>query len=223
MFAPMRKFALSFSALFLTATCLFAQSKHQYVDLGLSVKWATCNIGADKPEDHGDYFSWGETENKRLNNWDTYKFSEGFKHTITKYCSNSQYVWHELADSLSALELDDDVAHKKWGGNWRIPTKAEMKELLDNCTWTWTTRNDINGYLVTGKKPGYTDRSIFIPVTGAYNNGKLFGSKDHGHYWSRNCGTLYPADAYTLELSVREASVGMESRCQSLAVRPVCP
>ena len=219
----MRITALTFSTLFFITTFSSAQSKHQYVDLGLSVKWATCNIGADKPEEHGEYFSWGETENKRINNWETYRFTEGDKNEISKYCSNSQYGWHELADSLSALEPDDDVAHKKWGGNWRIPTKAEMKELLDNCTWTWTTRNDINGYLVTGKKPGYTDRSIFIPVTGAYDNGKLFGSKDHGHYWSRNCGTLYPADAYTLELSVREASVGMESRCQSLAVRPVCP
>ena len=218
----MRITALTFSTLFLITTFSSTQSKHQYVDLGLSVKWATCNIGADKPEEHGEYFSWGETENKRINNWETYKFTEGDKNIISKYCSNSQYGWHELADSLSALELVDDVAHKKWGGNWRIPTKAEIKELIENCTWTWTTRNNINGYLVTGKKPGYTDRSIFIPVTGAYNNGKLFGSKDHGHYWSRNCGTLYPADAYTLELSVREASVGMESRCQSLAVRPVC-
>lgn len=218
----MRITALTFSTLLLITTFSSAQSKHQYVDLGLSVKWATCNIGADKPEEHGEYFSWGETENKRINNWETYTFTEGDKNEISKYCSNSQYGWHELADSLSALEPDDDVAHKKWGGNWRIPTKAEMKELLDNCTWTWTTRNDINGYLVTGKKPGYTDRSIFIPVTGAYDNGKLFGSKDHGHYWSRDCGTVYPADAYTLELSVREASVGMISRCQSIAVRPVC-
>ena len=219
----MRRYILVISALFLTATCSFAQSKHQYVDLGLSVKWATCNIGADKPEDHGDYFSWGETENKRINNWDTYRFSEGFKHAITKYCSNSQYGWHERVDSLSALEPEDDVAHVKWGGNWRIPTKAEIKELLENCTWTCTTRNDINGYLVTGKKPGYTDNSIFIPVTGTYDDGKLFGSRDHGYYWSRDCGTIYPADAYTLQLSVREASVGMNPRSESLAVRPVCP
>lgn len=218
----MRITALTFSTLLLITTFSSAQSKHQYVDLGLSVKWATCNIGADKPEEHGEYFSWGETENKRINNWETYTFTEGDKNEISKYCSNSQYGWHELADSLSALEPDDDVAHKKWGGNWRIPTKAEMKELLDNCTWTWTTRNDINGYLVTGKKPGYTDRSIFIPVTGTYYDGKIFNPHKQGSYWSRDCGTVYPADAYTLELSVREASVGMRSRCESIAVRPVC-
>lgn len=219
----MRITALTFSTLFLITTFSSAQSKHQYVDLGLSVKWATCNIGADKPEEHGEYFSWGETENKRINNWETYRFTEGDKNEISKYCSNSQYGWHELADSLSALEPDDDVAHKKWGGSWRIPTKAQMKELIDNCTWTWTTRNDINGYLVTGKKPGYTNRSIFIPVTGTYDDGKIFNPHKQGSYWSRDCGTVYPAYAYTLELSVREASIGMRSRCQSLAVRPVCP
>ena len=97
-----------------------------------------------------------------------------------------------------------------------------MKELLDNCTWTWTTRNEINGYLVTGKKPGYTNRSIFIPVTGTYDDGKIFNPHKQGSYWSRDCGTVYPPDAYTLELSVREASVGMQSRSESLAVRPVC-
>lgn len=219
----MRITALTFSTLFLITTFSSAQSKHQYVDLGLSVKWATCNIGADKPEDHGDYFSWGETENKRINNWETYRFTEGDKNQISKYCSNSQYGWHELADSLSALEPDDDVAHKKWGGSWRIPTKAQMKELLDNCTWTWTTRNEINGYLVTGKKPGYTNRSIFIPVTGTYDDGKIFNPHKQGSYWSRDCGTVYPPYAYTLELSAREASIGMKSRCESIAVRPVCP
>lgn len=218
----MRITALTFSTLFLITTFSSAQSKHQYVDLGLSVKWATCNIGADKPEDHGDYFSWGETENKRINNWETYRFTEGDKNEISKYCGNSQYGWHELADSLSALEPDDDVAHKKWGGNWRIPTKAQMKELIDNCTWTWTTRNEINGYLVTGKKPGYTNRSIFIPVTGTFDDGKIFNPTKSGHYWSRDCGTVYPPYAYTLELSAREASIGMESRCESIAVRPVC-
>lgn len=219
----MRIFALTFSALFLTATFSFAQSKHQYVDLGLSVKWATCNIGADKPEDHGDYFSWGETEHKRINNWDTYRFSEGTRNTITKYCSNPQYGWHELTDSLSALEPEDDVAHALWGGSWRIPTKDEMKELIENCTWTWTTRNDINGYLVTGKKPGYTNRSIFIPVTGHYNNGKIFDPNNEGFYWSRDCGTTYPIEAYVLEIHLREAYIGMRSRYQSIAVRPVCP
>jgi len=218
----MRITALTFSALFLITTFSSAQSKHQYVDLGLSVKWATCNIGADKPEDHGEYFSWGETDNKRINNWETYRFTEGDKNVISKYCSNFQYGWHELADSLSALEPDDDVAHKKWGGNWRIPTKAQMKELIDNCTWTWTTRNEINGYLVTGKKPGYTNRSIFIPVTGTYDDGKIFNPHKQGSYWSRDCGTVYPPYAYTLELSAREASIGMRSRCESIAVRPVC-
>lgn len=206
------------------AVCSFAQnaSKHQYVDLGLSVKWATCNIGATKPEERGEFFSWGETENKRKNNWDTYKYSEGSKKSLTKYCSNPDYAWHGLVDSVSVLDLEDDVAHMKWGGTWRIPTKAQIDELLENCTWEWTTLNEVNGYKVTSKKPGYTDRSIFLPVTGKYEDGKVFNYRSHGYYWSRNCGTITSEIAYTLEVYTKGASAEMQSRCESLAVRPVC-
>lgn len=206
------------------AVCSFAQnaSKHQYVDLGLSVKWATCNIGATKPEERGEFFSWGETEHKRINNWDTYKYSEGAKKALTKYCSNPDYAWHGLVDSVSVLDLEDDVAHMKWGGTWRIPTKAQIDELLENCTWEWTTLNEVNGYKVTSKKPGYTDRSIFLPVTGKYEDGKVFNYRSHGYYWSRNCGTITSEIAYTLEVYTKGASAEMQSRCESLAVRPVC-
>lgn len=206
------------------AVCSFAQnaSKHQYVDLGLSVKWATCNIGATKPEERGEFFSWGETENKRKNNWDTYKYSEGSKKSLTKYCSNPDYAWHGLVDSVSVLDLEDDVAHMKWGGTWRIPTKAQIDELLENCTWEWTTLNEVNGYKVTSKKPGYTNKSIFLPVTGKYEDGKVFNYRSHGYYWSRNCGTITSEIAYTLEVYTKGASTEMQSRCESLAVRPVC-
>ncbi len=206
------------------AVCSFAQnaSKHQYVDLGLSVKWATCNIGATKPEERGEFFSWGETEHKRINNWDTYKYSEGAKKALTKYCSNPDYAWHGLVDSVSVLDLEDDVAQIKWGGTWHIPTKAQIDELLENCTWEWTTLNEVNGYKVTSKKPGYKDRSIFLPVTGKYEDGKVFNYRSHGYYWSRNCGTITSEIAYTLEVYTKGASAEMQSRCESLAVRPVC-
>ncbi len=205
--------------------CASAQnaSKHQYVDLGLSVKWATCNIGANKPEERGDFFSWGETENKRINNWNTYKYSEGSKKALTKYCSNPDYAWHELTDSVSVLELADDVAHIKWGDSWRIPTKAQMDELLDNCTWTWTMLNGVNGYKVTGKKPGFTNKSIFLPVTGRYDDGRIFNYRTHGYYWSRECGTVTSETAYTLEVYTKGASTEIQPRYESFAVRPVCP
>lgn len=215
-----RVFLFTLSAI-ASLLCIPINAQHAYVDLGLSVKWATCNIGATQPWERGEFFSWGETENKRINNWDTYKYSEG-AHALTKYCSNPDYAWQGLVDSVSVLDLEDDVAHIKWGGTWRIPTKEQIHELLENCDWTWTTLNEVNGYRVTGKKPGYTDRSIFLPVTGEYNDGKVFDYRLHGYYWSRNCGTVTSEIAYTLEVYTKGASVEMQSRCSSLAVRPVC-
>ena len=196
-------------------------AQHASVDLGLSVKWATCNIGADKPEDHGDYFSWGETENKRINSWDTYKYSEGSPKALLKYCSNPACAWHELVDSISVLEPDDDVAQVKWGADWHIPTKAQIDELVEGCTWTKTTLNGVEGYRVTGKKPGYTDRSIFLPYTGKYYDGKLFNSRTHGYYWSKECGTITSETAFTLEIYTKGHSMESQPRFESLAVRPV--
>ena len=215
-----RVFLFTLSAI-VSLLCIPINAQHAYVDLGLSVKWATCNIGATQPWERGEFFSWGETENKRINNWDTYKYSEG-THALTKYCSNPDYAWHGLVDSVSVLDPEDDVAHIKWGGTWRIPTKAQIDELLENCTWEWTTLNEVNGYRVTGKKPGYTDRSIFLPVTGEYNDGKVFDYRLHGYYWSRNCGTVTSETAYTLEVYTKGSSAEIQSRCKSLAVRPVC-
>ena len=215
-----RVFLFTLSAI-ASLLCIPINAQHAYVDLGLSVKWATCNIGATQPWERGEFFSWGETENKRINNWDTYKYSEG-AHALTKYCSNPDYAWHGLVDSVSVLDPEDDVAHIKWGGTWRIPTKEQIHELLENCDWTWTTLNEVNGYRVTGKKPGYTDRSIFLPVTGEYNDGKVFDYRLHGYYWSRNCGTVTSETAYTLEVYTKGSSAEIQSRCKSLAVRPVC-
>jgi hypothetical protein len=215
-----RVFLFTLSAI-ASLLCIPINAQHAYVDLGLSVKWATCNIGATQPWERGEFFSWGETENKRINNWDTYKYSEG-AHALTKYCSNPDYAWHGLVDSVSVLDPEDDVAHIKWGGTWRIPTKAQIDELLENCTWEWTTLNEVNGYRVTGKKPGYTDRSIFLPVTGEYNDGKVFDYRLHGYYWSRNCGTVTSETAYTLEVYTKGSSAEIQSRYKSLAVRPVC-
>jgi len=215
-----RVFLFTLSAI-VSLLCIPINAQHAYVDLGLSVKWATCNIGATQPWERGEFFSWGETENKRINNWDTYKYSEG-AHALTKYCSNPDYAWHGLVDSVSVLDPEDDVAHMKWGGTWRIPTKAQIDELLESCTWEWTTLNEVNGYRVTGKKPGYTDRSIFLPVTGEYNDGKVFDYRLHGYYWSRNCGTVTSETAYTLEVYTKGSSAEIQSRCKSLAVRPVC-
>lgn len=148
------------------------------VDLGLSVKWACCNVGATKPEEHGGYYAWGETEEKSCYDWDTYKWCSGdwydYESTMTKYC---YYV-----DNKTVLDPEDDVAHVKWGGSWRMPTFEEQKELCYECTWKWTELNGVNGYRVTGPN----GNSIFLPAAGYRGGTKLYGRGAYGYYWSRS-------------------------------------
>ena len=157
---------------------------HKAVDLGLSVKWATCNVGANSPEEYGGYYAWGETEEKDYYDWSTYKYCNGSENSMTKYCTDSSYG---TVDNKTVLEPEDDVAHVKWGDSWRMPTIKEINELLNtnNCSWTWTTQNGVNGYVVTSKANGNT---IFLPAAGyRYLDGKNGYKKDlSGYYWSLN-------------------------------------
>ncbi len=198
---------------------------HEYVDLGLSIKWATCNVGADKPEDNGNLYAWGETEVKEQYNVRTSKW--GFMpFSLKKYNINSE---QGTVDNKTTLDLEDDVAHVTWGGNWRMPTKKEMDELHDNCTWEWTTLNGVNGYRVTSKKQGYTDRSIFLPAAGYKANGRYqYGS--NGNYWSRSLmtdpygdGSVICGTAACIRFNNNQANIGWEDRMAGLSVRPVCP
>lgn len=139
---------------------------HEYVDLGLSVKWATCNVGADSPENYGNYYAWGETVTKNEYNFDTYKY----------YNNNTGCV--NLGSNISGTQYD--VAYVKWGGSWRMPTLDEIKELIDNCTWEWTTYNGVSGALVTASN----GNSIFLPAAG-YRSGLDFSDCGlAGRYWS---------------------------------------
>ena len=139
----------------------FNPNGYEYVELGLpsGIKWATCNIGATKPEEYGGYYAWGETEEKSYYDWDTYKWCNGTYNSLTKYCTDSG---SGRVDNKTVLDPEDDVAHIKWGGSWRMPTRDEIKELNDNCTWQWTTLNGVNGYRVTGPN----GNSIFLPAAG---------------------------------------------------------
>ncbi|MDY4512785.1 MAG: hypothetical protein SPE10_04975, partial [Paludibacteraceae bacterium] len=122
---------------------------HEWVDLGLpsGLKWATCNVGATKPEEYGNYFAWGETEPNTTYDWNTYKWATATWDatdefwdlaTLTKYNTDSDY---STVDNKTVLELADDAARANWGGAWRMPTDAEWTELRENCTWTWITKN----------------------------------------------------------------------------------
>ena len=185
-----------------------SENGYNYVDLGLSVKWATCNVGATTPEGYGDYFAWGETEPKYYYDWSTYKYCNGSWNTMTKYCVDS---YHGTVDNKTTLELTDDAARVNWGGNWRMPTIAEYDELksTSNCTWTWTTQNGVNGYKVTSKKNG---NSIFLPVAGRWS-----------FYWSSSLDTDYNSDcAFGLQLNSDDVYWYGGSRYHGQSVRAVC-
>lgn len=134
----------------------------QAVDLGLSVKWADINVDAYRPWERGNLYSWGETEPKESYNGNNYKFYHEGTMSLTKYCNDKIYGYQEFTDNLTVLEPADDVAHVKWGGNWRIPSKDEFLELMDtlNCEWVYTSMNGMTGYKIESKKNG---NSIFMP------------------------------------------------------------
>ena len=189
---------------------------YEYVDLGLSVKWATCNVGANKPEEYGDYFAWGETEPKSTYNGSTYKWCNGDYDNLTKYCTDSDYG---TVDNKTTLDLSDDAARANWGGSWRMPTKEEQQELINNCTWTWTTQNGVNGYKVTSDKNG---KSIFLPAAGYRYDSSLYYAGSIGYYWSSSLDTGDPIIAYDLYIYSGYVVWGYYYRCLGLAVRPVC-
>ena len=158
---------------------------HEYVDLGLpsGTLWATCNVGATSPEEFGDFFAWGETTGyyggKTIWDWSTYKWCDGTKETLTKYCASSEYG---KVDKKSVLELADDAARQNWGGDWRIPSEKQMNELYNNCSFLWISQKGVSGYKVTSKVNG---NSIFLPAAG-WKGKSHFSYGSAGRYWSRS-------------------------------------
>lgn len=142
-----------------TASANTNDEKHEFVDLGLSVQWATTNIGSENPEDFGDFYAWGETTPKKVYNWESYKWAKGSETTLTKYCMIEEYGKKDLK---FALDPEDDAATVNWGPDWHTPTTAEWKELINNCTWSKTRIELMNGYKITGKNGNW----IFLPEHG---------------------------------------------------------
>ncbi len=192
----------------------------QYIDLGLpsGTLWATMNVGASKPEDYGDYFAWGETKPKQNYGWSTYKWCNGIYDKQIKYCTKKRFG---RVDDKTELDLADDAAYVNWGPQWRMPSKAQQDELLSECKWQWTTRNGVNGYLVTSKR---NSASLFLPAAGFRNEGKLIGAGEDGYYWSRTLDVERPRDAYELYFYYLEDYVGWNfsgSRYSGQGVRAV--
>ena len=174
------------------------------IDLGLSVKWASHNVGANSPEEYGGYYAWGETEEKSNCTEDTYK-----------WYNNGSYT--DIGSEISGTEYD--VAHVKWGGNWRMPSEKEIQELIDNCKYEWVTYKGVKGCKFTSKKNG---NSIFLPAAGYRIGTKVGNSGTSGDYWS---GTLLPVNSssacYLSCYGCRASWYNYNNRNYGFSVRPV--
>ena len=192
---------------------------HDYVDLGLpsGTLWATCNVGAENPEDYGDYFAWGETQPKETYNWTTYQYCNGSSNTLTKYCDNSSYGYNGFTDNLTTLLPEDDAATANWGEGWRMPTQAEFQELLDNTTVTWTQQNGVNGRLFTADN----GNSLFLPAAGSRYDSYLFDAGSLGDYWSSSLYTGSPDYAWYLYFYSDYYLMDNNDRYCGQSVRPV--
>ena len=193
--------------------------------LFLGRKWATCNVGATAPEEYGDYFAWGETEPYYSSMdpltwkdgksagymWASYQWCNGSWDSITKYCTS---------DNKTVLDIEDDAAYANWGGNWRMPADEEWAELMEECTWVWTTQNGVNGQLVTGPN----GNSIFLPAGASWFTTELdeeyLGTE--GNYWSSSLDTVSPDRANMVTISYYSSSFKNQySRFQGYSIRPV--
>ncbi len=187
-------------------------NNHEYVDLGLpsGLLWATCNVGASSPEDYGNYYAWGETEPAPNNNYSS-------SNCATYGLDNSQLQSQGYIDSEGNLTAQHDAAAANWGGDWRMPTYSEQEELLNNCTWTWTTQNGVNGYKVTSK---VNSNYIFLPAAGCRVGSSLSRDGSDGYYWIPSHYVL--SEAYYLNFHIFGYSIFSEYREYGLSVRPVC-
>ena len=189
----------------------------EYVDLGLpsGTLWATMNVGANRPEDYGDYFAWGETKPKNNYNLSTYKWCNDGYETLNKYCDDRNYG---SVDYKTELDLSDDAATTNWGQGWRMPTDVQQNELRIECNWTWTIQNGVSGYLVKSKLNG---ASLFLPVAGSRFGYDFILVGEFGSYWSRTLYNDSPLHAVCLDFKVDFLDWDHEDRSEGKSVRAV--
>lgn len=195
--------------------------EHEYVDLGLpsGTLWATCNVGANAPEEYGDYFAWGETEIKDYYDWVNYiYFNNDWSYfRITKYCNNSEYGYNGYTDTLTTLLQEDDAATMNWDNGWRMPNKDEWQELLDYTINTSTIQNGVKGRLFTAPN----GNNLFLPAAGCRYESTLI-HENTGGYWSSSLNTEGPTSAW-IAFFQEFGDCGMytRSRGQGSTIRPV--
>ena len=206
----------------------YAPEGVEMVDLGLpsGIKWANMNVGATTITEYGDYFAWGETTPKTTYDWSTYKYCSNGKYTgMTKYTypdGLKSGIWYNddtfIGDNKTTLDPEDDAAHVNWGGNWRMPTLAEIQELENNCTWKWVALQGVNGYKVTGSNGNW----IFLPASGYRYDSSLSRVGFLGYYWSSSLDEDYSAYAYDLGFNSVDVDWSSSDRYFGHSVRPVC-
>lgn len=195
--------------------------EHEWVDLGLpsGTLWATCNVGANSPEEYGDYFAWGETEPKyNYNYWSNYTYCND-TNKMTKYCTDSFWGYDGFTDTLTELLPEDDAATVNWGSSWQMPSVEQFQELINNSytTTKWTTQNGKNGRLITSKS---NNNSIFLPAAGSRVETRT--DDGYGCYWSRSLNTLSCTHAYYLYFSSGDyIRLDITQRFIGHTVRPV--
>ena len=202
------------------AECKVTVETHDYVDLGLpsGTLWATCNVGANSPEEYGDYFAWGETEPKTDYSWSTYKYCQGTETTMTKYCTDSR---HGTVDNKTELEPSDDAATANWGSGWQTPSRDQCDELVNSSytIQTWTTMNGVKGWKITSKSNG---NSIFLPAAGCRYGTSLYNVGSYGDYWLRSLYASTSDYAYYLDFySSYIDTYDYDYRYYGQSVRPV--
>ena len=193
---------------------------HEWVDLGLpsGTLWATCNIGATSPEGYGDYFAWGETQPKQVYDWSNYKWGNYYvQGGLSKYVTDSEYG---TVDYKTELEPEDDAASVNWGPSWRMPSSVQQQELYSECSWEWTSMNNVNGYMVTGPN----GNTLFLPAAGCYEGSSLISEGGNSEYWSRSLRVNLAIYSFTLHLYggyYGNVNLYEETRERGLSVRAV--
>ena len=194
---------------------------HEYVDLGLpsGTLWATCNVGANSPEEYGDYFAWGETMPKTIYDWSIYKYcndGDGWI-TLTKYCNDAGFGYNGFTDNLTTLLPEDDVATANWGSGWCMPTSDQWRELRDNTNCAWMTQNGVNGRLFTASN----GNCLFLPAAGGRWVDELVNTGSDGYYWSSSLYTDIPRRAWYCRFGSDYSNMDYCFRYYGASVRPV--